>query len=178
MVLSRKPWDAHLWGQLVLCAQGFAKQLWFRETASGVYVASGFLGGPRDASVAEKLSTEEAADVLVAQIADVLEGGATAPNTPPLRWVDAVKVDWGKDPWAVGGYSSPTVDAHDAWRDLLDSGSARLWYAGEAAHHNGSTVSSAVESGRRAAAALAGSLKRGSCRNRQAASEKTEELAS
>jgi monoamine oxidase len=147
-------------------AEAFAKQIWTRRarpasvTAAGegdggdgdgdddVMIVTGFLAGPRDAAVAEALSCDEAAARLMAQVERTLSCDA------PIAWLDALKVDWGHDPWALGAYSSPTVGAYDAWRALQETGSRTLLYAGEAAHERGSTVDSALESGRRAASEL------------------------
>lgn len=121
-------------------------QSWTRRCdASGVVLVTGFLAGPRDSALAEALTADEAAGRLMAQLAAVL--GCAA---PPVRFLDALKVDWGADEWACGGYSSPTVGACAAWRALEQTGSRVLLYA----HERGSTVDSALESGRRAARAL------------------------
>lgn len=138
---------------MVLCAGDagdFARQIWTRVSEpAGIVIVTGFLAGPRDCAAAEALTTDEAAESLLAQLARVL-GCAF----PPLRCVDALKIDWRADEWSRGGYSSPTVGAVGAWRRLQRTGSRVLLYAGEAAHERGSTVDSALESGRRAAAEL------------------------
>jgi len=135
-------------------ADAFAKQIWTRRTASGVVLLTGFLAGPRDSAVAEVLSCDEAAERLVAQFSQLL-GLKSSP-----AYLDALKVSWGAtDPWAAGAYSSPTVGACGAWRALQDTGSEVLLYAGEAVSERGSTVDSALDSGRRAAAELCASLK-------------------
>jgi len=137
-------WAATL-PRMVVSADGFARQLWLREAAGRVLVTA-FLAGPRDAAVAEALSCDEAADRLAEQIS-ALAGRRVA-------WVDAVKVDWGRDPFAQGAYSSPSVGMCGAWRDLFDTGLPHLRYAGEAAHERGSTVDSALEAGEAAARAI------------------------
>jgi monoamine oxidase len=103
-------------------------------------IVTGFLAGPRDAAVARALTCDEAAGRLMAQMARMI--GST--SAPPPTWIDAIKADWGADPWARGAYSSPTVGACGIWRQLVDTGSRTVKYAGEAAHERGSTVDSAL----------------------------------
>ena len=138
------------WGQMLLSAEAdaFARQVWMRESG-GVCLAVGFLAGPRDAAAAERLTTEEAAARLLAQLRRAYGWG------DELRCVDALKVDWGADEWARGGYSSPSVGASGVWRELRETGAPQLLLAGEAVHPRGSTVCSALESAEWAARTLA-----------------------
>ena len=71
-----------------------------------------------------------------------------------LQALDAIKVDWGSDPFSQGGYTSPSVGGCGVWRELRDSGCDRLLLAGEAVGERGSTVCSALESAEWAAARL------------------------
>lgn len=155
VAIAPAEWERHVPGggvaaPMVLSASDddFARQIWTRRCeASGVVLVTGFLAGPRDSAVAEALTADEAALRLMAQLARILGCAAVA-------FLDALKADWGKDEWACGAYSSPTVGAYGAWRALQQTGSRMLLYAGEAASERGSTVDSALESGRRAAREL------------------------
>lgn len=142
------------WGELLLCAEeaSFAKQIWLREATNErgepVYIAAGFLAGPRDAALCESLSTEEACEALLVQLRQVYGYGEE------LVAKESLKVDWGTDEWAGGAYSSPTLDCVDAWRELRDTGCERLLLAGEAIGERGSTVCSALASAEWAAQEL------------------------
>ena len=92
-------------------------------------------------------STEQAAERLVAQLRRVY-------GDSELECLEAIKVDWGTDEWSRGAYSSPTLGGHELYRLLRDTGAPNLVLAGEAVHPRGSTVCSALESGRWAAETL------------------------
>jgi len=156
--LSHKVWERRSgepategrWGELLLCSdeESFARQVWLREAAGGVFIAAGFLAGPRDSALCEALTTEEAAERLLGQLRAVYGMGEE------LQALDAIKVDWGSDPFSQGGYTSPSVGGCGVWRELRDSGCDRLLLAGEAVGERGSTVCSALESAEWAAARL------------------------
>jgi len=159
VAVAKEEWDRHVHrlepgtaastpalARMIICTEGFAKQIWLRQAGRSV-IATGFLAGPRDAAVAEGMGEDEAANALLSQ----LRAMCGTESLPAPRVEGCVKVDWGKDKWARGAYSSPSVHGCGAWERLRDTGCARLRYAGEAVHVRGSTVDSALESGASAA---------------------------
>jgi monoamine oxidase len=101
-----------------------------------------WIGGPS----AVALSGADPTDIVLrAKIAfPWLDGG---------RLADVRMADWGRDPFALGGYSYPRAGALDApgrWAEPVD---ATLFFCGEATcgDRHPQTVHGAIESGRRAA---------------------------
>jgi hypothetical protein len=138
------------WADFLLCADPacFAKQVWLRMSGD-TCIVTGFCGGPTDAAACEALTEHEAADALLRQLRQMYGWGEE------LRWLECVKIDWGKDVWAgQGAYSSPAEGACGVWRELRETGAKRLLLSGEAVHPRGSTVCSAIESGEWAAETL------------------------
>lgn len=144
VVIPRSDGSQRLPAMLVM-ADGFARQIWTRAEPDGRVVVSAFFAGPRDAAATDTMSC----DAIAKRVCDDL----AALCGLDMCLVDAVLVRWGADPWSRGAYSSPTVGMESAWRQLEDTGCPTVRYAGEAAHQRGSTVDSAFESGRAAAAA-------------------------
>jgi monoamine oxidase len=116
----------------------------------GLPLLTAFLTGPRAARMAA-LGDAGAAEAGLG-VLEELFGAA------PRRLLAAYElVDWGADPWALGGYSSTPPGAH--WlRAALAAPCGALHFAGEATvtGDNPATVHGALGSGARAAEEIAG----------------------
>ena len=113
----------------------------FWRAAEPAPVWTAFVTGPRAVTLAD------APDRAVERLCSHL-------GMEARRALDAVElVDWGRDPWSCGGYSSAPPHAFSA-RAALAERVGRLVFAGEATSTEGEagTVSGAVVTGERAAA--------------------------
>lgn len=122
---------------------------WWR-VSEGSRVVLGWIGGPAAARVARDGASKE----LVLRVGRAL-GWLTR------RGIEAVRVvDWGSDPWSLGGYSYPRVGALEAPATWAEPIADTLFFAGEATcgDRHPATVHGAIESGWRAADEVARAL--------------------
>ena len=104
--------------------------------------------GPRAARLSQ-LSADDAASVVVADLARLF------PKADPQRLlVDYRVIDWGRDPFACGGYTFLRPGGTGARRRLAAADTGALFWAGSATESTpiAATVEAAHLSGRRAAA--------------------------
>ncbi len=139
------PWLANLG-----CGTGPVTLYWpvFYGAEGKPPVLIAYCTGPRAARLSQ-LSADDAASVVVADLARLFPKA-----DPQRRLVDYRVIDWGRDPFACGGYTFLRPGGTGARRRLAAADTGALFWAGSATESTpiAATVEAAHLSGRRAAA--------------------------
>ncbi len=151
------PWLANLG-----CGTGPVTLYWpvFYGTEGKPLVLIAYCTGPRAARLSQ-MSADEAAAVAVADL------GRLFPKADPQRQlIDYRVIDWGRDPFACGGYTFLRPGGTGARRRLAAADTGALFWAGSATESTpiAATVEAAYLSGLRAAAEVRAVLERDASR--------------
>jgi len=137
----------------LVCAGWAVPEIWMRPRHRGLEgaVVHGFATG----SFADKLGVPTHAEVIdgfLAQLVAVLPGSSLAALRGALRHSSVT--DWAKEPYIRGGYSTVSAEEAPGARAVYRQAEwgGRLSFSGEATQDAMMTMSSAIDSGRRAAA--------------------------
>ncbi len=141
--------ERRLWPEFTVLSTDGQIATWWPVPGARTPTLMGYVGGPA-----------------ALRLANHSESGAIAIGLAELTMLfgDAVRsaclggrlADWSRDPWSLGAYTYSPVGMGDARAILAAPLAATLYFAGEATVTGGhiATVHGAIESGRRAAAAI------------------------
>ena len=129
-------------------------EVWFKNIPDGSWFVSGFATGTY-ADALGALGEAAASDLLLLQLARSFPAAMSLESLRALL-VASRLVDWSKEPYVGGGYSSPSFDEHEQDRALYrrPEWNGLLCFCGEATEDACMTMSAALESGKRAASEL------------------------
>lgn len=172
-VFSRRFWPSDVWD--VVCTHRLFPEFWMcsytpaaedaaladtpppdreairRGAAADEHCVTAFVCGDRARALATR-SADGMVQLLVKQVDEVLGHGAASAS-----FVRGAAIDWSKEPFIEGGYSSPSLGARAGDRALLAAPERGvLFFAGEHTHPGiNPCLQGAMETGDRAAAQVA-----------------------
>jgi monoamine oxidase len=159
-VFSRRFWPEDMWD--VICTHRLFPEFWMcryahegstpAESGPELHCVTAFVCGSR-ASVLGQHSFEDMVQLLVKQLDEVL-GSSGEPAPATAAFVCGAAVDWSKEKFIEGGYSSPSLGARVGDRSLLAAPEGgMLFFAGEHTHPDiNPCLHAAMDTGDRVAA--------------------------
>jgi monoamine oxidase len=149
----REMWWAHAGEhdltKLSFLFSGNAVPLWWTQYPDPIATLTGWLAGP----IAENYATKTKAELIDMGFESLAEIFNMGKNDVAAKCIASAAVNWHVDPFALGAYSYPTIEAEEARGVLLKPVNNKIFFAGEALYSGAqtATVEGALASGKEVA---------------------------